>query len=828
MSVKTKKGNLLDKFFISDKNSFLFLAVLMIVIAIIYYPSLFNGLIDWDDYEYITRNALLKNFSWQNIVAVYHQDRFIALPLNSIALQMKYTGTNPFYFHLVNVVIHIANSLLVFLLAKKLSKNNLVSLLTATMFALFPTRVESVAWVMQRKDLFYTLFFLISTLSYIQYINGKERKTYLILLVVLFGWLSSVSKVQALVLPFVLFLIDYYYGRKLTVLSVYEKIVVFITQYLQFGDDKTYQSVIILILFTNNFATNAILSLIKKNDLKARFIKLANEYLIFRKAAALKNKIIAICSYLITLVFVMPYVIFWVIKGFQYTIITIHVFFISMYNSPKSAVLFQASFSFFDRIFLYCYSTIFYLYQCLFPFNLSAMHPYPQKMNNSLPMVYYVTFAPLIIVFAIIIFLVYKYKSQRKLIVFGFGFFFLTIFMVSHIIPIEGRLITADRYSYLSYFGLFILIGFLIDYGFNLENVKKFRPILMVFLFSLFTVYSVYSRERISVWSNSLTFWTNVVEKQPDNYYAYFGVGNYYLAENNNEKAFEYYNKALQLNDKDPMIFNNLGLINTNLKKYDEAIVNFSTLITLSPDFSQAYNNRGNAYYYLKKYDNALIDYRIAFYKWNKNTDALLNKADLEAELNQKDSALNDYKLCLKTDSTNAIPYYKLGVFYYKQNDFPESIGYLKKSLQIQPDYKDALKALSLAESMITAIVKSNKNSTPKENNSMALVDQGLLKAKENDFKAAIELFNKAISEDPNNANAYKNRGNAKAAMNDFAGSIEDYTQATKLSPNDAGTYLNRGNSKYHLNDKTSCDDWIKAQELGNTKAEAILAKYCK
>jgi len=336
----------------------------------------------------------------------------------------------------------------------------------------------------------------------------------------------------------------------------------------------------------------------------------------------------------------------------------------------------------------------------------------------------------------------------------------------------------------------------------------------------------------VGIWNNSLTFWTNVVKKQPDNYYAYFGIGNYYMAANNNEKASENYSKSLQLNNKDPMVFNNLGLINTNLKNYSLAIDNFSDLIKLSPDFSQAYNNRGNAYYYQKNYDNALKDYRTAFLKWNKNTDALINKADLESELNQTDSALNDYKLCLKIDSSNAIPYYKLGLFYFNQNDYPNSILYLKKALAIQPEYTDAQKALSQAETMFpttNSIAKNpNNNTTLKNNNSVALVDQGLLKAKDNDFKSAIELFNKAIAEDPGYANAYKNRGNAKAALNDFQGSIVDYTLAIKLNPNDAGTYMNRGNSKYHLNDKTSCDDWKKAKELGNNKAEGILAKYCK
>jgi tetratricopeptide (TPR) repeat protein len=812
-------------FFISDRNSYLILAVIILVAGLVYFRSVFNGLIDWDDYEYITKNNLLYHFSWSNIRALYHTDRFITLPLATIALQMKFSGLDPRYFHFINLLIHCCNCFLVYFLAKKLSKNNTISLVVVAMFALHPTRVESIAWVMQRKDLLYTLFFLLSCWVYITYITQKEKKLLLILLVIFLGWLSSVSKIQAMALPAILFLFDYFLKRKLTFLSVLEKFILFIIMYSAIDIELYFVFIAILIIINNNLLRNKILSLENKYKIRQQIILIYRNYMLFKRSAGNLKKTIQICSYFIVVLIL----VFFSLGRIQhlYFLIDFNFAHISWWGNKNNLMASNLSFNFIDRLFMFCYSVIFYLFQFLFPFNLTAMHSYPDKVNGFLPAAYYLSGVILMILITISIILIKKYKNHRRILVFCAGFFLLTIFMVCHIIPIEGRLITADRYSYLAYFGLFFLFGNLINYLVTQKRFLKLRPLIFVFLILLLSSYSGYSFIRIGVWKNSFTFWNNVLKKQPENYYASFGLGNYYLAKKDNQKAAEYYNNALLFYKSDPMVYNNIGLAHTNLKRYKEAVKDYTELLKLTPDFSQAYNNRGNAYYYLKKYDSALIDYRTAVLKWDKNSDALLNKADLEAELNLADSASKDYLAAIETDSANALPYYKFGVFQLKQNNSANAIELFSKALLINPDYQDAKKALNLAKSLIYSGSTSGKSPA---NNQDAdyYIQQGLAKAKSNDFEAAIDLFSKAIETDPYNSIAYKNRGNAKAAQEKYKASIEDFTKAISLNPNDAGTYLNRGNSKFKIDDNTACDDWSKAGQLGNTKATEMFRKYCK
>jgi len=185
------------------------------------------------------------------------------------------------------------------------------------------------------------------------------------------------------------------------------------------------------------------------------------------------------------------------------------------------------------------------------------------------------------------------------------------------------------------------------------------------------------------------------------------------------------------------------------------------------------------------------------------------------------------YRKCIETDPDLDIPYYKIGLYYKKLKNYKLAGVFLKKALDKNPGFEAAQKALINIKTDSSGFV-NHSNSSDEKSKSALFLNQGLNEAKANDFMSAIELFSKAILAYPKNALAYKNRGNAKGALNDYIGSILDFDKAIELNPNDAGTYLNRGNSKYKINDDSACDDWRKAQQLGNKKAGDLLIKYCK
>ncbi|NJO90347.1 MAG: hypothetical protein HC831_16430, partial [Chloroflexia bacterium] len=116
-------------------------------------------------------------------------------------------------YHFTNILLHLINTLLVFWLTWLLIGKFEISVLTALLFGLGTTHVESVAWISERKDVLYALFFIASLISYVYYLKKKEFKYYIYALILFV--LSLFSKGQAVSLAITLFIIDFLYERKL-------------------------------------------------------------------------------------------------------------------------------------------------------------------------------------------------------------------------------------------------------------------------------------------------------------------------------------------------------------------------------------------------------------------------------------------------------------------------------------------------------------------------------------------------------------------------------------------------------------------------------------
>jgi tetratricopeptide (TPR) repeat protein len=141
----------------------------------------------------------------------------------SLAVNYAISGLDAWSYHLFNIAFHLINCLLVFRLAMLLSnKNVVIAFTTAVLFGVHPMHVESVAWISERKDVLYTLFFTAGLISYTKYADTNSKKQFG--LTVLFLILSLLSKPAAVVFPLVLFCIDLLRKRKLSLKLFIEKI----------------------------------------------------------------------------------------------------------------------------------------------------------------------------------------------------------------------------------------------------------------------------------------------------------------------------------------------------------------------------------------------------------------------------------------------------------------------------------------------------------------------------------------------------------------------------------------------------------------------------
>jgi protein O-mannosyl-transferase len=212
--------------------------ILVISVFIAFSGGFDNSFVEWDDNIYITFNDLIQHpagqwaEAWKTHVALnYHPLTITSMMINSSIWGVESARS----FIVTNTIIHIFNVLLVFwfvlLLLKKKEETSFstsgsplfIAFFTALIFAIHPMKVESVIWVSERKDVLYSFFFLGGCITYLKYLDSEFKIKYLIYSMLLFI-LSCLSKGQAVVLPVVFLLLDYWRDRKFTAKIILEKI----------------------------------------------------------------------------------------------------------------------------------------------------------------------------------------------------------------------------------------------------------------------------------------------------------------------------------------------------------------------------------------------------------------------------------------------------------------------------------------------------------------------------------------------------------------------------------------------------------------------------
>src|ERR1039457_7353022 len=190
----------------SPKRTVLLCLLLTAAVLLAYSPVTHNGFLNYDDDTYITNNPHVQaGLTWATVkwaFTTYDQANWHPLTWLSHALDCQLFGLNPAGPHFVNVVLHVANVLLLFLLLQSATGFRWRSLIVAALFALHPMNVESVAWAAERKNVLSMLFFLLAFQAYVWYTRKPALSRYA-LLFFLFA-LALLKKPQAITFPFLL------------------------------------------------------------------------------------------------------------------------------------------------------------------------------------------------------------------------------------------------------------------------------------------------------------------------------------------------------------------------------------------------------------------------------------------------------------------------------------------------------------------------------------------------------------------------------------------------------------------------------------------------
>jgi Flp pilus assembly protein TadD len=197
------------------RNIFICLLLAGVTLAI-YWPVRHYGIVYFDDPLFMTKNQEINSgLTWHSfwwalsgiLVANWH-------PVTSLSFVLGHQlwGTNPGAEHVVNAVFHAANAVLLFLVLHRMTKSPWCCLVVAALFAWHPLRVESVAWISERKDVLCGFFFMLTLWAYARFVEefkvqGSKSKVFFVLSLLAFA-LGLMSKAMLVSVPFLLLLLD--------------------------------------------------------------------------------------------------------------------------------------------------------------------------------------------------------------------------------------------------------------------------------------------------------------------------------------------------------------------------------------------------------------------------------------------------------------------------------------------------------------------------------------------------------------------------------------------------------------------------------------------
>jgi Flp pilus assembly protein TadD len=197
--------------------------LLGVVIFDVFGQTLGHGFVNYDDTIYVyenpvvTKGLTLEGVGWA--FTHFHGGNWHPLTTISHLLDCQVYGLHAWGHHLTNVLLHAATAVLLFLMLRELTGGWVWRCaFVAMFFAIHPLRVESVAWISERKDVLSGVFFMLTLWAYARYARcagprGRWRKLYA--MVVLWFLLGLMSKPMLVTTPFVLLLLDYWPLRRL-------------------------------------------------------------------------------------------------------------------------------------------------------------------------------------------------------------------------------------------------------------------------------------------------------------------------------------------------------------------------------------------------------------------------------------------------------------------------------------------------------------------------------------------------------------------------------------------------------------------------------------
>ena len=802
-----------------SKNKILIIYIVLAVATLIaFWQVNYCDFINYDDVPYISQNSHIQNgITMESIRWAFttgYQANWHPLTWISHMLDIQLFGLNPHWHHIMNLLFHIANTLLLFFVLNRMTKRIWQCAFVAALFALHPLHVESVAWLAERKDVLSTFFWIFTMGAYCYYVERPGLRRYLPVLI--FFVLGLMAKPMLVTLPFVLLLLDYWPLRR-------------------FGQIISDQEI-------QTKSNNSIFSEIRKGKSKGK------------NTITVKEEIKAERSTDSNYRWALLRPLLWEkIPLFVLAVLSSVVTFVAQQRWGAMVSIEKLPLS--ARISNTFISYIIYIEKMIWPNNLSIFYPYSRHWQ-----LWQVMVAAFILI--AITFLVIRAAKRLQYLAVGWLWYVGTLVPVIGLVQV-GEQSRADRYTYIPLIGLFIIAAWGIP---ELMKKWRYRDEMLVASSSItLSCFFIITWTQVSYWQNSLMLYNHALKVTDNNYlaynnrgYTYEAFGNYKQAIEDYDRAIEidpeyaigYYNRghcnqnhgnikqaikdydrAIEINPKNVIAYTNRGLVIENLGNFKQAIENFDKSIEINPKYAEAYLNRGNAYSAIGNQKQAMEDYDKAI-EINPNlAEVYYNRGVVYAALGNYNQAIKDYDRAIEIKPNFAGAYLNRGNAYLDIGNQKQAIEDCDKAIEINPNLADAYLNRGVAYAAIGNLKKAIEDydraieTNPKL--AKAYVNRGNAYTDKGNYKLAFENFDRAIKIKPNLAEAYYNRGYSWFKLGDYKQAIGDYDRAIKINPKLTLAYLQRAFLYNKLgNQKQVIEDLKAAAVLGDTGAQNFLRSH--
>ena len=583
--------------------------VLLAIVTLAAYAPVADGqFISLDDLDYVVNNPhVQQGLSWSAIkwaFSTFHSSNWHPLTWLSHMLDCQFYGLNPAGHHLTSLVLHVANTWLLFLLLLNLTSRLWPAAFAALLFALHPMHVESVAWISERKDVLSAFFFLLTLLAYARYvelnrIQSPIRWPVYGLTLLLFA-LGLMAKPMLVTLPCVLCLLDYWPLARFQL------------------------------------------------PIKSQPV------------GALRRLIVEKIPF-----FILTVLSCWVTWLAQ---------------SSGGALKPMADFPLENRLVHIPVSYIWYVFKLFWPADLSVFY----NMTHTEHFVSTVAGACLLLL-AITAFAVRRARQQPWLLV-GWLWFVVMLVPVLGLVQV-GNQAYADRYSYLPYVGLFIIIAWGVPA--LLAGWPRRNAILLAAALLVSTGCGFLTVDQVRLWQNGQALYERALALEPENEKAWALLGITYMTQGNVDTAIasmrhattidymyseawddlggmlfikgnypdaqDAFEMALLYTRNKPKIYNKLGDMFKATSRYADAITNYQSSLELAPDQPEIQSSLGQCLVLNRQPAAAAFAFQNAIRLQPDDGQAQLGLAMILGDGGRDAGAIAHYRKAVQLDTNSII-----------------------------------------------------------------------------------------------------------------------------------------------------------------------------